>query len=195
MSNNIFNIEIPVPIDPNSYRIDDLKIEFMTSFKKEYNEIMLNRTYQFQPLQNTDGVYQKAEFQRKPPFTYLKIKNKELWLHQDHKNSNLFFFDKIRCDDFTYKQPFVVWLQYTREGEFIVYRLLGYGLDSVIKRVHDKLTNIEYLNYNQNNDKINIKWVDDVNLATKFYYKKVKWNEFSWIKLYSKEQQNQLLSR
>ena len=195
MSNNIFNIEIPVPIDPNSYRIEDLKIEFMTSFKKEYNEIMLNRMYQYQPLQNTDGIYQKAEFQRKPPFSYLKIKNKELWLHPDPKNSNLFFFDKIRYAYFTYRQPFVVWLQYTREGEFIIYRLLGYGLDSVIKRVHDKLTNIEYLNYNQDNDKINIKWVNDVNLATKFYYKKVKWNEFSWIKLYSKEKQTQLLSR
>ena len=195
MSNNVFNIEIPVPIDPNSYRIDDLKIEFMTSFKKEYNEIMLNRMYQFQPLQNTDDVYLKAEFQRKPPLAYIKMKNNELWFHQDPKRANLFFFDKIRCGDFAPRQPFVIWFEYTREGEFIVYRLLGYGLDNVIKRVHDKLTNIEYLNYNQENDKINIKWVNDVNLATKFYYKKVKWNEFSWIKLYNKEKQNQLLSR
>lgn len=195
MSSNVFNIEVPVPMDPNSYRIDDLKIEFMTSFKKEYNEIMLNRVYQYQPLLNTDGVYRRAEFPRKPPLAYIKIKNKELWLHQDAKNSNKFFFDMIRCDYFTNRQPFVIWIQYPREGEFIVYRLLGYGLDNVINRVHDKLTNMEYLNYKQENDTINIKWVDDVNLATKFYYKQVKWNEMGWIKLHSKEQQYKLLSR
>ena len=54
---------------------------------------------------------------------------------------------------------------------------------------------LQYLNYKQEGNNAYVKWVNDVNLATKFYYDKIKWNEFSWIKLHDKAERNKILSR
>lgn len=194
MSNNIYNVMIPVPLDENRYKIDDLIIEFMTDFRKEYNEIMTNRSYNFQPLLNTDGVYQKADFLRKTPFGYIKLKGKDLWLYENPYNRKL-VFTPIQCGLYTEKQPYVFWFDYTREGEFIVYKYQGYGLENVIKKTDWGFTNVEYLNYSQKNNQVYVKWVNDINLATKFYYDKIKWNEFSWIKIPNKNKKEKLLSR
>ena len=194
MSDNTYNIIFPVPLDENSYKIDDLIIEFMSDFKKEYNETMTNRSYSFQPLLNTDGVYQKADFLRKTPFGYVKLKNQDLWLYENPVTRKL-VFTPVQCGLYTKKQPYVFWFEYTREGEFIVYRYLGYNLESIIKKTYDRVNNLQYLNYKQEGNNAYVKWVNDVNLATKFYYDKIKWNEFSWIKLHDKAERNKILSR
>lgn len=191
MSDNIHNLMVSVPMDPNTVHIPDLKIEFLKDFNKEYNEIFINKTYSFAPLLNTNGVYPKVEFERKDPFGYIKLKNSNLWLHDEN---NRLFFDYIREGDFTYRQPLVLWFQYVRERECILFKYLGYNVESTIKKKYDKLTNIAYLNYKEINGKTYVKWVDNINDATKFSYDKIKWNELGWIKLYDKPKQNKLLS-
>lgn len=194
MSDNIYNIIVPVPLDENRYKVDDLIIEFMNDFKKEYNEIMINRSYSFQPLLNTDGVYQKADFLRKAPFGYIKLKSDDLWLYENHVTRKL-VFTPVQCGLYAEKQPFVFWFEYPREGEFIVYRYLGYNLESIIKKTYDRVNNLQYLNYKQEGNNAYVRWVNDINSATKFYYDKIKWNEFSWIKLHDKAKRRKLLSR
>ena len=191
MSNNIHNVIVPVPFDKNTYAIKDLNIEFMIGFKKDYNEFLTNKLYNYQPLVDTDGAYPKVEFERKYPMGYIKLKNRDLWLHE--KDNNV-FFDVIKCDVFTEKQPMVIWFEYVREREVIAYKYLGHGIESIIKKTYDKLTNISYLNYKQVGDQIYINWVNNINDATKFSYDKIKWNEFSWIKLHGKDTQKQLLA-
>lgn len=192
MSDNIYNNIVPVPFDKNTYIVKDLKIEFMIGYKKEYNEFLTNRIYSYEPLLNTDGAYPIVEFERKYPNGYIKLKNRDLWLYE---KDNKVYFDFIKCGDFTDKQPMVIWFEYVREREVIIYKYLGYNVESVMKKTYDKLTNLAYMNYKQVDDKIYINWVDDINNATKFSYDKIKWNEISWIKLHDKETQNKLLSR
>jgi len=189
MSTNIFNTIVPVPPDPNTYFIDDLHIEFKKTYKKDYNEYSPNKLYSFMPLLNTNNIYLPVEFNRKNSVGYIKLKDRDLWLQDDDKK---IYFDIIRFQDFDYKQPKIIWFQYTREQELIIYKLLGYHIESTLKKDFDKLTNIAYLNYKQDNNKIYIKWVDDVNDATKFIYDKIKWSQMSWIKLYDKKTQNKL---
>ena len=94
------------------------------------------------------------------------------------------YFDVIRFGDYDYKQPKIIWFQYTREQELIVFKFLGSGVESILKKEYNGLTNMSYLNYSQDKDKVYMKWVDDVNDATKFIYDKIKWDQMSWIKLY-----------
>ena len=181
MSDNNFNTIVSVPPDPNTYFIDDLKIEFKKTYKKEYNEINSNRLYKFMPLYNTNNIYLPVEFSRKDTVGYIKLKDKELWFQDDGKN---IYFDVIRFGDYNYKQPKIIWFQYTREQELIVFKFLGSGVESILKKEYNGLTNMSYLNYSQDKDKVYMKWVDDVNDATKFIYDKIKWDQMSWIKLY-----------
>lgn len=192
MSNNLYNIIVPVPFDTNTYAIKDLNIEFMIGFKKEHNEFLINRLYNYQPLENTNGAYPIVEFERKYPNGYIKLKGKDLWLYE---KDNKPYFDLIKCGDFAEKQPMVIWFEYVREREVIVYKLLGYNVESVMKKTYEKLKNQSYMNYKQIGDGIYINWVDDINKATKFSYDKIKWNEISWIKLHDKNIQHKLLSR
>ena len=65
MSNNVYNVYHRVPLDPNTYNITDLPIQFLRTYKKEYNEIFTNQSYNYKPLLNTDGMYQLTEFVKK----------------------------------------------------------------------------------------------------------------------------------
>ena len=192
MSDNVHNINVPVPQDPNTYNIEDLKIEFLKTYKIEYNEFLLNRLYSYAPLADTDGSYQKTEFMRKDPLTFVKLKGKDVWLHEIN---NKLFFDKIKSDLYTTKDPLVLWIEYPRENECYLYTLRGYGQEHIIKKTYDKLTNIAYLNYKQVGDQIYMNWVDDVNSASKFHFRKIHWGEISWIKLHDKKIQRKLLGR
>ncbi|QKF94536.1 hypothetical protein QKU48_gp1078 [Fadolivirus algeromassiliense] len=190
MSDNIHNVMIPVPMDPNTVHIPSLSIEFLKDFKKEYNEIFTNKPYTFAPLLNTHDVYPMVEFERKDLFGYIKLKNSDLWLHEDGNN---LVFDRIKCGEFTERQPLVLWFEYIREREIIAFKYLGYNVESTIKKKYDKLMNIVYLNYKEDNGKIYIRWVDNRNDATKFAYDKIKWNEWGWIRLHNKPKQYDLL--
>lgn len=190
MSDNIHNIIVPVPPDPNTIHIPSAQVEFLKNFTKEYNEIFINKTYSFSPLLNTNGVYPKVEFPRKDHFGYMKLKDSELWLHDEN---NRLFFDYIRKGDFTKRQPLPLWFEYVRERECIAFKFLGHNVESTIKKKYDKFMNMAYLNYKEINGKIFLKWVENRNDATKFVYDKIKWNEFGWIKLYDKDIQHKLL--
>ena len=131
MSSNTYNIIVPVPNDPNSYHINDLNIEFLKGYKKEYNEIFTNQHYAYSPLLNTHGVYPVVEFSYKDPFGYIKKKDSNLWLHEIDGN---LLFDEIKPGLFSERQPLVVWFQYTREREFIVYKHLGYNVEALVKK-------------------------------------------------------------
>lgn len=191
MSTNVFDTYVFASPDKNTYNIDDLNIDFLIGFKKEYNEFSLNRFYDYRPLDNTYGVYPKVEFDRKYPMGYIKMKDKDLWLYE--KNNKL-YFDLITCGDFTEEPPLVVWFDYPKEGQVVVFKYLGYGLESIIKRTTDKITNLIYMNYTQNGNNVRINWVNNVNDATKFVYKQIRWNDMTWIKLHNKDTQNKLLS-
>jgi hypothetical protein len=190
MSSDTYNIIVPVPNDPNSYHINDLNIEFLKGYKKEYNEIFTNKNYRYAPLLNTHNVYPVVEFSYKDPNGYIKKKDSDLWLHEIDGN---LLFDHLKPGLFTTRQPLVLWFQYTREREFIVYKLLGYNVEALVKKTYDHQQNIAYLNYRQDGDKIFMRWTRNVNAASKWRYDKIKWNEIGWIKLQSKQKQRELL--
>jgi hypothetical protein len=178
---------------PNAYIVDDLRIEFLKDFRKEYNQIQINKSYNFGPLLNTSDTYQPTEFSRKDPVTYIRIKGTDLWLYE--KNQQL-YFDKIEPDLFyKYRQPYVIWIEYLGKNVFILYKLLGYGLNNIMGHIYDRNSNVVYMNYMQQDDKINITWVDDFRFATRFVYDTLTWNDFGWIRLYDKETQAYLLGR
>ena len=213
MSDNVHNDMIDDPIIDNikTFAIRDLKIEFVKHFLKvERNEFLTNRIYNYYPILDTDNTYPDVEFTKKDPIGYIKLKGKELWLHDE--NNNKVFFDHVRTKDFYYRQPLVVWFEYIRERMVIVYRLTGYNVEKIMKKIYDpctnskylpgnpvcvqgtKLTNVSYLKYKEIGGQIYIEWVDDPNQATKFVYDAVKWNEFGWIKLEDKQAQRKKLS-
>jgi hypothetical protein len=202
MSNNIYNITYRVPLDWNTYKISDMPVQFLRTFKKEYNEIFTNQFYNYDRLLNTDGVYQSTEFVRKDPITYIKLKDSDNWLYENVKGvvggkgmvSEL-FFDKIRMGDYDYLQPLVLWIDYVREGEIVLSKLLGYNAERMTKTVYDGYNNVVYIKYEQQGDKIKFSWVNNINQATKFLYDRFNWDDYGWIKLESRDRQDQLLSR
>lgn len=195
MSTNTYNIIHPVYQDPNTYNIEDIKIDFFKSYKIEYNEIYTNKSYDFAPLLNTNGILLKTEFNRKDPLTYIKIKsrddNADIWLYQVGKHLS---FSKIRDGLYSTVPPLTLWIEYPREGEFYLYTLNGFNVESVMKKKLDGKTNISFLNYKEINDQIYMRWSDNVNDATKFHYKKILWSDEGWIKLEDKAKQRQILS-
>jgi hypothetical protein len=181
MSTNTFNLMVTVPADPNTYKMDDLFIEFPKSYKKEYNEMQPNVSYSFNFLYGTNDIYPMVEFRRKDSMGYIKMKNKDLWFNDDEKKG--VYFDIIQCGEFSYNQPKVIWFQYPRESEVIIFKYLGYGLDSIIKERVRGITNVMYLSYKQDSKNVYLTWVPDIDDATKFIYDTIKWNELGWIKL------------
>lgn len=205
MSNNIYNITYRVSLDPNTYIIRDMPVQFLRSFEKEYNEIFTNQYYSYDRLLNTDGAYQLTEFVRKDPVTYIKMKDKDLWLYEDLNGIvdgdggagivTKLYFDKIQMGYFAKRQPLNLMIDYTREGEIVLYKLLGYNAERMYKTIYDGFTNVVYIKYEQDGEKLNFTWVKNVNQATKFLYDRFAWDDFGWIKLESRKRQDELLSR
>ena len=50
MSDDIYNVVVPVPMDANTFSMNEIKIEFVKDIKREYNEFLLNRFYNYQPF-------------------------------------------------------------------------------------------------------------------------------------------------
>lgn len=199
MSNNIYNRD---PLGPNSYYVSELPVQFLRTFKKEYNEVFTNKYYNYERLLNTDGVYQLTEFVRKDTVTLIKLKDKDVWLYEDVKGMIggpgmiiRLYFDKITMGQYDYNQPLVLSIDYLREGEFVLYKLLGYNAERMTKTVYDGYNNVVYIKYEQQGNKISFSWVDNLEQATKFFYDRFNWVDYGWIKLESKQKQNELLSR
>jgi len=205
MSSNVYNVYYRVPFDANTYYISDMPVQFLRSHEKEYNEVFSNQYYNFDRLLNTDGAYQLTEFTRKDPNTYVKLKDKDMWLYEDMKGVidgsggagivTKLYFDKITMGDYNYNQPLVLFIDYIREGEIVLYKLLGYNAERMYRTIYDGYSNVVYIKYEQHGDKIKFSWVNDIQLATKFLYDKFTWSDYSWFKLESRKRQNELLSR
>jgi hypothetical protein len=184
MSDNTYNRIIPTTIDPNHVIINDLKIEFKKHYIREFNDFQTNKHYNYSPVFGTSyeekGTLPQVEFYRKDALGYIKMKNQDKWLYE--KNNNLIFTD-LHCGTFDYQQPLVVWFEYVREREVIIFKRSGYNVEKVMTKIWENVSNLSYLHYNQDGGNVQMKWVDNRNDATKFYYDKVKWNEISWIKL------------
>ena len=150
----------------NKYKIDEINIEFVKDFRKQYMSM--------------NNIHLPTEFSRKDPVTYIKIKGRDLWLYE--KNQQL-YFNKIESNLFyKYRQPYVLWINYLGNNTFILYKQLGYGLNNVIGHIYDRNTNVIYMNYTQHNNTISIRWTNDIRFATRFVYDIITWNDFSWIR-------------
>lgn len=190
MSNNIYNIIYKVPTDPNTYHLKDIPIEFIKDYQKEHNPILPNMSYNFQTLDHTNNTYPKVEFQRKDPVGYIKLKNSSKWFYEDKSD-----FDFIRCGNFASLQPIVVWFEYVRENEVIAYKLVSNDIKRKNRDYQSKeqsFSNVKYLHYEYKNNQVKLSWVNNINLATKFIYEKVKWSDEGWIKLLTKEERKLL---
>lgn len=169
----------------NVYEIRNLNVEFVKDFKKEENEVMLNKFYPYYPLKyqecykfkNTNipcGIYPKTEFNRRDPMTYMKLKggSHDRWLFND--NGDMVFKIIKRCD-FYCEQPMVLFLDYLSDNSFIILQYQGFGKPGV-----------KYMNYREviqddGRKKIEISWVNSRNSSTIFVFDKVKWRELQWI--------------
>jgi hypothetical protein len=165
-----------------SYNIQTIEVEFVKDYKKECNQFFLNQVYNFYPLYADTNIYLPNQFDKNETVGYMKLKNKDLFLYENPKTKQL-YFDKIRMGDYTYQQPLVLWFGYINENTFVIYKHLGYSLDSVAIHIYNHVSNAVYLNYVEDNGTIRLKWVPNTKLATKFTFSVPIWSEFSWIKL------------
>ncbi len=152
-----------------SYKVKDLKIEFFKYFFKQYNTFYTNELYDHYPIPGTDGTYLPVQFSKGDPLTYIKIKNRNLWLFGD-PNTGKLYFDYLKCGDFGYKQPLVLWLYYITRNKFILFGYTGYGLDHVSPHFYMNSNNVVYVNYSQIANSIRLNWTKDRNSATIFQF-------------------------
>lgn len=179
MSTNTYNIMSPVIVDPNRYKLSDLKIEFKKDFKKSYNILQNTGSYtDYTLIPNTNNIYLPTEIEKNDPVSYIKLKDKDLWLHMD--DSNNFFFDKIRMGDYYYRKPLIVWFNYNKGDEMVMYKYFGKGLPHINETKNEGISNIMYINYKQVNNDIYMKWVYNINDATKIITEKVQPSECMW---------------
>jgi len=162
----------------STYQVQNINIEFLKDYNKESNSIQNNKYYNFQLLENNQDTYQPVEFTKKDPLGYLKIKNYDLWLYENDKSG---YIDYIHYGYYSTIQPLVLWFDYIQETQFLVYKIIGYGIEHIMKTTYDKSSNVLYLNYEEINNKIYIKWVIDKNLATKFIYKIINLQDLEFI--------------
>ncbi len=178
MSTNIYNIQSPILIDPNRYKISDLNIEFKKSFVKSNVDIRPNQYYNYGVVPNTDNIYLPAEFNKDDSTSYIKLKDRDLWLHIDDNHN--FFFDIIRKEHFYYRQPLVVWFLHNKNDEIILYKYFGKEIAKINEVINEGISNMMYINYKQVNDKIMMNWTNDINNATKIITEKIQWSEYRW---------------
>ncbi|MCJ7637938.1 MAG: hypothetical protein MUO21_10655 [Nitrososphaeraceae archaeon] len=151
------------------------QVEFVKDYKLEYNN-----SSNYAQVPNSNGTYLPVEFQHRVPVGYMKVKGKDLWLHEDD-HSNL-FFDKIRnakhmMYNYEKRQPVVLWFDYLVYGGFRVFKFTGSGpnwIEGVIDRQYRSTKNMAYLTYENNK----ISWTRNVSEAIIFIYDKVEWNEY-----------------
>jgi len=178
MSTNVYNVMSPILVDPNRYNLSDLKIEFKKSFIKSYNDIRPNKYYNYGVVPETNNIYLPAEFNKNDSTSYIKLKDKDLWLHVDDDNN--FFFDIIRMEDFYYRQPLVIWFLHNKDDEIVMYKYFGKGIAKINEVTNSGISNMMYINYKQNDNGIMMNWTNDINNGTKIIVEKVQWSQYNW---------------
>lgn len=148
--------------------LNKLPIEFVKNYELEYNG-----PSNYESVPNSNGTYLSVEFAHKVPVGYMKIKNKDLWLHEEN---GVLFFDRIKDDKYGFgkRQPLVLWFDYLVYGGMRVYKFTGSGIEGVIDKQYKSLKNMAYLHYNDNK----IRWANSISEATIFIYDAVQWHEF-----------------
>jgi hypothetical protein len=166
-------------VDLNRYQLNDMDIEFKKSYIKSYNEESNTQSYlEYGLIPNTNNIFLPTETNRKDSVTYIKLKDKDLWLHMD--DNNKFFFDIIRKQDFYYRQPLAIWLKYNKGNEMLMFKYFGKGLNRVNDIINEGISNIMYINYKQKDGKIYMEWTYDINKATKIIGNKIDRSEYVW---------------
>ena len=146
-----------------------LLITFQKHYEKEYFDIPKNAFFNFQPfdLEQKKGYYLKTMFSRKDQVCFIRLKKKNLWLHE--KENNKFIFSKISCikDGFDKQHPLQLWIEYTREPSFVLFKW------------YDSWKQKAYIRYKEKNGKVHIEWTTKLINATPFSYNQyVDWNEY-----------------
>lgn len=177
MSTNVFNITSPIIVDLNRYVLSDMNIEFRKDFLKSNTTVRPNMYYNYGIIPSTNGINIPVEFNKDDSTAYVKIKNTDLWLHMDDNNN--FYFDTIRDELFYYRQPLLIWFLHNKNDEVCMYRYFGKGLWKVNETTNEGISNTKYIYYKQNGNQIMMKWVADVNDATKIIVQKIEWQEYA----------------
>jgi len=156
----------------NVYDVENTQLEFLKDYKKEYNDIMTNLSYDYFPFKYKEcykfrgsnepcGIYPITEFIRRDPLTYLKLKDSNKW----------YFNDRIGFYPiFPGQQPSPLLLEYLSDKSFMIVKYMGFQSDI-----------IEYMYYQQVGNTIKIKWVHNRNMGTIFTFNAINWREFQWI--------------
>jgi len=154
--------------------IKKLSIDFYRDFEKEYFEAPKNAYLDYEPwdLKQQFGTFPKVNFAKKDPIVMIVHKGskdgKELWLHEDNGR---FVFRELECIKKGYdtQPPLMLWVEYTKEPTFILYKTHGYGRTKKEK---------SFFAYREENGYIYMKWVDKIMDATVFSYSTgVDWSE------------------
>lgn len=140
MNNQIikYNYKYKYNYSPNylTYNINNIKIEFVKSFLKEYADNSTNTLYNYAPLINPNNKFLPVEFTRFDPIGYIKLKHRELWVYENDINN--LYFHTLKKGLFWWDAPNVIWFDYNTIDTFIVYKFKGYGLMSLMEFNHDR---------------------------------------------------------
>jgi hypothetical protein len=121
-------------------------------------------------------IYEITMLNRKDPLTYIKLLNEDKWLYI--YNDNTFKFSELIYDPHSfinYVQPSYFYIDYLDHPKFILYRHRKYGTNK-----------IQYLIYNENNNKIHVQLTSDKKKATIFSFEDFGWNEYLTQHLHAK---------
>jgi len=150
------------------YDVNQLKIEFVRSQDIQYQNYQTNKSYDFEPIYidkckqyaGTNvpcGDYLQTEFHRGDPMTYIKLKNKNIWM-----TTTGYTLNKYDASPF--------FIQYVDVNRFVIF---------INKQFGDAISH--YLQYNDSNT--NISWTLTLNKATVFAHPNIRWVDWSWFKL------------
>ena len=141
--------------------ITNLAITFNRGYRKEYFKIPDNvyAGYSAWNPKQAQGLFPIVKFHKKDPTALIMLKSDEnLWLYE---KNNKFVFQKIHCIKYGFdlQQPLMLWVSYPKEGYFILYKTVGFGI-----------TQKYFLVYKESKNDIFMGWTKDISRATLFSY-------------------------
>jgi len=139
--------------------IDKVSIILVRDIYKEQFLLSPNAYHPFSPAKhNLNDIYLKISNRRKDHMCYIKYKNKDMWLYE--KNGKPKFLP-LHCkkNGYDHHYPTVYWLEYLKEPTFVIYKPKGFNNPGIY-----------YVKYKEDNEKIIIKWVKNINNSTIFSF-------------------------